>query len=276
MTLRETLFKQSIVELHWALQVVASVGPTYLPAQRNKSHMTLFWDKRGWIISPNIKPNQSFEVALDIATLQLHFLGASSGDPQGKPSSSFSLRGHTLEAAYEWLESQLKKFLNHNFEHVKRVSELPWDLPAHPLNRGSLFSYQESIFKECEQYLENAHAQLNYLCQSYHANAKPILVWPQHFILSTLLQESDRKIKVGFTLSEKSLAEPHFFIQSTQVPSQKPALSHGQWQGDKIVFPLKTVEDEPPQVQAQQIAAFLAENTHYLWTLPHQSTDFFK
>jgi hypothetical protein len=275
MTLRETLFKQSIVELHWALQVVASVGPTYLPAQRNNSHTALFWDARGWIISPNIKPSRSFEVALDIASLQLHFLGHANA-PQGKPSSSFSLRGHTLEAAYEWLENELQQYLSHNFEHVKRVSEMPWKLPPHPLNRGSLFSYQESIFKECEQYLESAYAQLNYLHQLYHANAKPVSLWPQNFVLSTLLHEMDREIEVGFSFAEKELSAPHFFIHSSQVPPQKPSLNRGEWQGERIVLPLTTIASETPQVQAQQIAAFLAENTQYLWKLPHQSKDFFK
>lgn len=275
MTLRETLFKQSIVELHWALQVIASVGPTYLPAQRNNSHTALFWDERGWIISPNIKPSRSFEVALDIANLQLHFLGHANA-PQGKPSSSFSLRGHTLEAAYEWLEAELQTYLNHNFEHIKRVSELPWTLPNHPLNRGALFSYQESIFKQCEQYLESAYAQLHYLHQQYHANANPVSLSAHDFVLSTLLHEADREIVAGFTFAEKALSEPHFFLQSTQVPTQKPVLSHGQWLNDKIVLPLKALENETPQVQAQQIALFLSENTRYLWSVPHQSEDVFK
>lgn len=276
MTLKETLFKQSIIELHWALQVVASVGPTYLPAQRNNNHTALFWNPRGWIISPNIKPNRSFEVALDIAKLQLHFLGPTSGNPQGIPSSSFSLRGHTLESAYEWLEKELKQYLSHNFEHVKRVTEMPWQLPAHPINRGAIFSYQETVFRECEQYLEIAYAQLSTLQQKYKSNANHVSLWPQNFSLSTLLHEADREIEVGFCFTEKGLTEPHFFIQSTQVPAQKPTLNHGEWKEQRIVLPLKAIETESLQAQSQKIAAFLTENTHYLWTLPHQSNDVFK
>ena len=276
MTLKETLLKQSIIELHWALQVVASVGPTYLPAQRNNNHTALFWDARRWIISPNIKPNRSFEVALDIAKLQLHFLGPTSGQPQGKPSSSFSLQGRTLKSAYEWLEGELEEYLNHNFEHVKRLPELPWDLPPNPINRGSIFSYQESVFQQCEQYLKMADAQLNYLRQQYHSNAGPILLWPQNFALSTLVREADREIEVGFRFVDKGVAKPHFFIQSTQVPAQKPALNHGEWQDQCIVLPIKAVEVEELHAQSPKMAAFLAENMHYLLSLPHQSNDFFK
>lgn len=274
MTLKEAMFKQSITELHWAAQVVASVGPTYLPAQKSNHHLALNWDARGWIVSPEIKPNRSFEVALDIAHLQLHFLGHADA-PNRQPSSTFTLRGHTLAAAYTWLEETLAAYLQRDFEHVKRLSELPWELPAHPLNRGALFSYQESSFKHCEEAFVAAHAQLSALHQRYHANAHPLHVWPQELTLSTLLHEIDREIEVGFALSTSKVPEPHYFLKSTQVPVTKPNLAHGHWQGSLIVLPLQTLASLAPAQQAQQVATFLAENTHYLWTLPHQSDDVF-
>lgn len=275
MTLREAVLKQSITELHWAAQVVASVGPTYLPAQQSHHHIALHWDNRGWIVSSEIKPNRSFEVALDVAHLQLHFLGHADA-PQGQPSASFTLRGHTLAAAYTWLEETLAAYLGRNFEHVKRLSELPWDLPAHPLNRGALFSYQESSFVYCEQTLRAAHAQLSALHQRYHANAHPVFLWPQELSLSTKLHEMDREIEVGFSLHHPTLPEPHYFLRSTQTPDTKPQLAQGQWLGERMVLPLRGLASLDPTQQAQSVARFLTESTHYLWTLPHQSDDVFK
>ena len=275
MSLKETIFKQSIVELHWALQVVASVGATYLPAQKSQQQYALFWDPRGWIVSPEIKPSRSFEVALDIAQLQLHFLGHADA-PQRQPSESFALRGHTLAAAYDWLEATLAKYLGSNFEHVKRLDELPWDLKSHPLNRGALFSFHESAFQQCQQALVMAQAQLQYLHQRYHANANPLFIWPQEMTMSVLFHEADREIEVGFAMDRQDTPGFHYYLKSTQVPEQKPALSRGQWQGDQIVLFSEQWSELTPEAQGQTIAAFLAENMHYLWTLPHQSHDVFK
>ncbi len=265
MTLREAFLKQSMQELHVAAQLVAAIGHTYLPPHERHHHMALLWDARGWLKSQVARPGKSFEVALDIEHLQLHFLGHADA-PQGEPSATLTLRGKTLKQAYTWLDEQLARYLNREFEHVSRLEELPYTLPSYPIQRGSMFTFHDAALKTCKEALSNGYAQIAYLHKQYASNAHPILIWPKHLILSALFTEADREIDAGFSFPTAKVSQPHYFLRSTQTPDAKPERPHGQWVGEKLVSTAET---------PQEITAFLTENMHYLWTLPHQSKDFF-
>ncbi len=237
LTQTPTQVKMASEELHWAMQIVASVGATLIPWREDQENTALKWDPRGWLVSQEAKPGKSLEAALQIGNMHLLFLA----HPQGKnydPIAEFILPGHKQEVGYAWLEKQLADYLNRSLEHLRRLDELPWELPRHPLAGGSIFMIAGAAFQELQYTYSNSHFLLNQLHNHYQAQAGHLLTWPQDMEMRFTLRQADRQIQVGFTPSSAEIKQPHWFVRPLwRVPAeQQHAVPIGQWEQSQLVL----------------------------------------
>lgn len=259
------------VELHWALQIVASVGATLLPWREDQEQTALHWDPRGWLVSAEAKPSKSLEAALNIGNMHLLFLA----HPKGvnyDPVAEFTLPGHRLEDGYQWLEKQLADYLDHPLEHLRRLSELTWKLPHHPLEGGSIFVIAGPAFQELQRWYGNSHLLLNQLQQQYQKKSGRLLCWPQNLEQAFVYKETDRHLQLGFSAGNDELKEPYLFVRplwNLNVHAQ-PQLGVGHWQQSEAVLSATDLLSRPDAASQQALAwRFYTEAMQRVLSLPH-------
>lgn len=258
-------------EVHWAMQIVASVGASLIPWREDHQNTSLRWDSRGWLVSQEARPGKSLEAALQIGNMHLLFLA----HPQGKNYDSIAeliLSGHTLDAAYTWMEDQLADYLNRSLEHLRRLDELPWDLPRHPLAGGSIFMIARAAFQELQHAYSNSYLLLNPLQEHYQTQASQLLTWPQDMEMRFTLRQVNRQIQVGFTPASAEIKQPHWFVRPLwSIPAeQQQAMPIGQWeQNQGVLHSAELLSFKEASQQHNQVWSFFNQTLNMIMNLPH-------
>lgn len=252
-------------QLHWAVQVVASVGYTFAEPVPDFSHTSLVWlDDQGAFASQWVPGRVRFRAALRLADLTLMLL-----DEEGGLHSECSLTGRTLEDGYAWLASAIATLTRH--AEPPSLVRPDLELPAHPTGNGAAFSLDPpEAFAEVARWYANANPVLQAL-SALSTHASPVQCWPHHFDTAVLFSfdpdkdaEEGRSIGVGLAPGDSSYAEPYWYI--THWPhADDPALplldGEGTWHTEgwlgAVLTATKIVGAGDARAQAERVMAFL-------------------
>jgi hypothetical protein len=221
------------LQLHWAAQVAAAVGKQLLPHQPDFSEQSLEWLEGPRVLAQGVvEGTRPFRPAIHLARPALMLL-----DADGGKLCEMQLEGHTFDEAYEWMEREVEALVGRPFEQPLERSA---GLPAHPVSMGAQFSFSMSpALAELDRYYAGANRLLRAL-RERNPEASPVVCWPHHFDLATLLRldpdaepvdlEQARSIGVGLSPGDGTYAEPYFYILPWPKPTgELPQLDGGHW-----------------------------------------------
>ncbi|PIQ28161.1 hypothetical protein COW36_05015 [bacterium (Candidatus Blackallbacteria) CG17_big_fil_post_rev_8_21_14_2_50_48_46] len=217
------------LELHWASQIVAAVGATYLPFHPDMSHTGLGIDPQGHILGQEVKPSKTFRLALDIRNLKLELQGH--GLKGFETVNSFNLANHKLDAGFDWVDQALQDYVGSSLSRkVMRKAEMPWQLPAHPLGGGAIFAAPNPSFEELYHWFANAEGILQEIFSLHPMNATRLTLWPKHFDMFFSFIRPVYSVAIGFSAGDAVMKEPYFYIKpSPLLPEPLPTLTYGEW-----------------------------------------------
>ena len=124
---------ESRLQLHYAAQVVASAGLTFLEAQPDDGHPNFAWGDALQAFAGRKLPVSKARVGLRVADLTLLLMDEADGI-----SEEFLLEGERLETAYAWLAAATKSA----GEAVpsEGIIRSEYEIPSHPIQKGEVFS----------------------------------------------------------------------------------------------------------------------------------------
>ncbi|MGE3725084.1 MAG: hypothetical protein AB7I41_06010, partial [Candidatus Sericytochromatia bacterium] len=199
-------------EVYMATQIVAAVSATYLPSHPDMSHTALQLDPSGHILGQEIKPGKTFRVRLDLHHLRLELQGH--GLKGFETVADFGLVGHTLKAAFDWMEQALQAYLGAAMhKKLLRLADLPWTLPSHPLSSGALFRAPNQSSSELYHWFANAENVLQEIQALHPMNASRLSIWPKHFDLFFGFLRTVYSVAIGFSAGDAVLKEPYFYVK---------------------------------------------------------------
>lgn len=218
------------VELHHAVQLLASFGQTLLDARPDDSHRSMVWNA----------PDSGFSTsALDgeptlRVTVAPTDLKATLHEETGVLASR-SLVGLTPDEAYAWLEGEIAGALGRDGLQLDRPE---YEIPPRGAATGSPFGgTPPAALVELEVWFENAAGVLEGLV-SQDANATPVRCWPHHFDIATLLvldpeigPAEGRTVGVGFSPGDEATPQPYGYVTPYPDPGtyDLPDLPGGYW-----------------------------------------------
>ena len=190
-------------ELHWLSQAAALYALAVLPKKDDWSHYALRWDagRQKMVTADSV-------VAIDLSRGVVEF-GNKELDP----------RGMNLPAVLEWLGAAA------GLENLSQ-SDLPHEMPAHPLGEGAAFVLSDS-------------RAMSELCDWYSAAADTLAglgtahIWTHHFDMAavTYRGEGERQVLSGLSPGDADYDEPYFYVTPWPHPDADalPELSSGHW-----------------------------------------------
>lgn len=251
------------LQLHWAAQIPASLGYTYLEPTLDWSHVSLAWWDDGCVLTTGVA-SAGFRASLRPADLTLLFL-----DAAGVTVEAFSLDGQTLEAGYAWLSDAIVRFAGS--EASKPVVRPDHELPSHAVAHGATFSRSPvRSFTELGRWYANAALFLGSISKTV-AGASQVRCWPHHFDIASLITldttenvEEASSLGVGLSPGDRSYPEPYWYVTPWPYPKNPvlpPLAGHGIWHKEGwigAVLPGTIIENDGNAVgQAGRTARFL-------------------
>lgn len=235
----------SSLELHWAAQVVASAGQTFVEPRPDDSHRAMRWDfgQRALVGDP-FAGGYPFRVALRPADLTLVLL-----DRTGEALGSLPLAGTTREDAYEWLGIGLATYMG----HLPRLERPEYEMPGHPVASGLAFASGHERELGVLSALYGSAAELLEEFVSTHPGASPVRCWPHHFDMATRITlERDRQgtatKTVGVGLAPRGSGYQSWYWYVTPWPYPDAAdlpgiVGPGSWHTDGWTGAVLTAEE---------------------------------
>jgi hypothetical protein len=202
------------LQLHYALQSAAGVGRTLLPKRPDDSHGSFMWDHATGALVQDLVDGE-YRAGLRLCDMTLLLL-----DRQNRVQAKYPLEGRTLDDAFRFFE-----------ERAGRMLERPCEaLPPHPVADGAKFMTAECDLDAFAAMYATAAAVLERF-RDKHPNAGPVLVWPHHFDMATLLTRGEGStIGIGFVPGDADISEPYWYVYPWPEPKPlPPPLSVGEW-----------------------------------------------
>ncbi len=244
--------------LHWAVQIVASVGSTLIEARPDWSHTALGWltSPRGFAGEPLAGGARAF---LGTDELVLAVL-----DGEGTMGSDrFELANRTLADGLVWLAGAVARVAGGPERPLARPVH---ELPPSPVGDGAPFEFEPEAIAELASWYTNASRLLAAVARA--PGASPVRCWPHHFDLATLIRQGDargeaaRSIGVGLSPGDGSYAEPYWYVTPWPYPDdqQGAPLELGHWHKAGwfgAVFTASELEGGDAATQAVRARTFL-------------------
>lgn len=217
------------LQLHWAAQVVASVGYTFVEEMPAYAHLSLSFED-GRMVSQPASLEPSFRAGLDPATLEIVLF-----DAEGEIVESGTVNNRTLEEAYRWLAGAIERYRG----EPAVLTRPKHDLPNHPIaSRGRFALRPGRHFHELSAWYHNAKLAISRAVDD-HDGASPIRCWPHHFDIASLVTldpEADpelaRSIGVGLSPGDAGTDQPYFYVTPwpyTSAETLPELASGGSW-----------------------------------------------
>jgi hypothetical protein len=191
--------REAALELHWAAQLIAAAGQTFVEERADDSHRSMRWHpgKRALVGVPfaGVYP---FRVGVRPEDLTVVLLDASDGTLGALP-----LGGVTLDAAHEWLALGLATYLGSAPPEIRRPE---YDMPAHVVGEGGPFAEgRDAERRAIARLYGTASSLLEDLASSRNDASTPICR-PHHFDIATLItvdseHEGDATRTIGVGLA---------------------------------------------------------------------------
>ncbi len=201
------------LELHHAVQMVASIGFSFVPPLSDFSHTAVRWsDESASLVGRFVSDENGFCAALRPRDLHLLLL-----DPDGSEIGSLPLAGRTVQEGYEWLKSNVGLRTDRRLD--RSLTRPDHEIPPHPVVDGARFSGGDgAALEELARWYSNSNSMLQAVAVS-EQGASDVECWPHHFDIATLIQPDDesvgalaRSIGVGMSPGDGSYADPYFYV----------------------------------------------------------------
>lgn len=217
------------LQLHWALQVLAAFGESFVPARPDESHSSVSWspERRAFLSSETVD-GSSIRLGLQPGGFAYRLFG-----PGAAQSEAFGLEGRTLAEAVAWLETQLESRLGSSGQAF--VPPMP-EIPGHRVGRGAPFDASLPDLAELERWFHDASLLLEAVSVAEEGSS-PVRCWPHHLDIAVLIDldhdavppvgpDEGRSIGIGMTPGDDSYKEPYFYVAPWPYPdsSELPKL----------------------------------------------------
>lgn len=254
--------RDALLEVHWAVQFIASAGQTFSEPRPDDSHRAMAWGAglRSFV-GEGFAGTYPFRLSLRPEDLTLALL-----DRTDEALGSLPLAGVTRDQAYEWLSVGLATYMG---APRPRIGRPEYDLPDHPVAHGEPFSRDLGAKLPTVAALYGAAAELLERLVVGRPEASPVRCWPHHFDIATLLtvsepheEEPGRTIGVGMAPMGGGYEAWHWYVKlwPSPDPSALPVLAGpGAWHTDGWTGAVLAGEDvaaAPPQERARLVGAF--------------------
>ncbi len=260
------------LQLHYAVQTVASLGDSLLEKKPDWSHSSLQYlpEQYAFYSESYTTSSDKIKITLKLPNLELQVQNA-----EDKALASTSLYNRTLQEAIVWLKNELnKQGINADKLEIPRH---PDDFPNHPLSHSARFSSssiegeEEKGFQEIASYYKNTMGALQRLFLQ-HEGASPIRTWPHHFDMSTLITireateasgEDGSSVGIGFSPGDGKNPTPYWYVSPWPYFAKEKIrpLSAGVWNTEGWFGALLKAEDilADPNTQESKLHSFLEE-----------------
>ncbi len=143
------------LQLHWASQIVASVGRALATPESDDSHTSMEFFPVPKILAGNsLASSPNLRSALHVPGLELRLMRRLT-----EADSVHSLIGKTLADGLEWMTSAIRAVTNEGLAALEKPTE--YDMPSHPAGEGQAFSGDERpAFVELGRWFANAECVL--------------------------------------------------------------------------------------------------------------------
>ncbi len=248
--------------LHQAVQLLASFGQTLLEPRADDSHRSMTWDmsRRAFRSEVSADGLQVLVVVPDF-TVEVR--------RQNELVAAMDLNGATVETARRWLGATLGEARGAG---PLTMAWPEYDVPEPPAGAAAPLQPDGPALEELARWYHDAALVLETLFAG-RPEASPLLCWPHHFDLATLLTypptaEGGEACSVGVGLSpgDESLDQPYVYVNGWPPPDPKvlPERSGpGRWHTEGwvgAVLPAdEVVAERRPAEQAARVAAFATE-----------------
>jgi len=217
-------------QAHWAAQVIAATGETFLSHEPDTSHTSMTWDAAlGALMGRTLPGDTACRIAVRVSDLILCQIG-----PDAVVRAELALAGRRLAEAYRWTSEAIRTATRG--AHDRRLVPPGFDLPEHPLAHGGRFARDPGL-AELARWYGNADAALRTLSQQARG-AGPVLCWPHHFDIASLIElepgrggGAARTVGVGLSPGDASIDEPYLYVNHWPATSRQvlPPLAAGGW-----------------------------------------------
>lgn len=231
------------LELHHAAQLPGiGIARSLLPERDDDSHTALHWHATRQWVTDTIPGTDGLRAGLRPAELTLT-LGRN-----GEDLHTLELAGKTRQQGLDWLRETLRG-LGAKANSVRL--DFHYDMPPHAVEDGAAFRGALAPgFQEFAAWFGNAALLVDEIAAE-HADASPVLTWPHHFDLATLLNEGtteggeERSIGVGLSPGDGNYAEPYFYVTPSPVDedAQRADLPWGHWRTEGFFGAILTASE---------------------------------
>ena len=216
-------------ELHWATQVLAAAGETHLPHRPDTSHTAAVWLAEHGALAGFALQGVG-RLALRFGDLSLLLL-----DGAGEIRAAQPLAGLTLAEACDWAA---QAFSGHGGPGGA-LRRPDYEMPPHPIAEGGRFTAANGALAELGRWFANFALALSEL-EASRPEATPVLCWPHHFDIATLLElggaagAATQTIGLGLSPGDVHLPEPYVYVNHWPEQSFAPAqpLPAGEWRSE--------------------------------------------
>jgi len=253
-------------QLHWAIQVPASVGDTLADTDEYGAAAGFRWlDKDKIMAGYPIGDGKQVRAGLSLIEFSLMVL-----DDNNRPIGHFPLTGNSLKGCYDWMKKQLGEYLDAAGKNeLKKRSVADSD---HPIGAGELFQIDNAeALTELSIWFDNFHAVLSEI-ENTDPQALKVRIYPHHFDISIFLKlEDDKKIQdsrsviIGMEPGDKYYSEPYVYVNPWPYPEDKGNLpdleAGGNWHTEDwtgaILTCDKIISSNRASEQAERVFAFI-------------------
>jgi hypothetical protein len=205
---------QARQQVHAAIQLVASVGRSFLPQDDQDAMANLSWS--GALDAMLGRMIGEVQVGLKPADLTLLMV------KRGGVVASLPLSGLTWQEAFDWLRAQMSAA---RVDASQLSDQRPYELPAYPPLRGEPFILEDGAACDAlRKYYANADLELRALSQ-HETGASEVKIWPHHFDIATLItvegQGSGKFIGAGMSPGDGAggYEQPYFYVNLWPAPA---------------------------------------------------------
>ena len=247
------------LQLHHLAQIPAAFGGTFVRPEDDDSHRSLTW-------SPALGGfrSRSAELAgnvyMVVRPLPLEVQIRAVGDVH-----RYVLPGHTLQEAWDWAERELGLLLGREQVELRRPE---FEIPEHRVAAHALFDASPLDLEELARWYDDGRLLLEEVRSTCREQASPVLAWPHHFDIATLLDfgagpDGERRtVGVGLSPGDESRDEPYLYVAPWPRPESAPdhALPAGCWQEIGwvgAVLPAGELIEGPAARQEERARAFV-------------------